>query len=288
MNVPADAQVSFAEAASGGISVSKCSWRGGRGSYRRSASSYRGIDKNALVFVFVDNGRIASVPRGRYPTLGSGEFTMLSAMTGIFTAIEPDPGKLCAIMSVIVPALLLLPRLPQGAGLPGIQSSASGCGLVAKRMAECLCEAGEGAGEALLAGVRDTLVEALAQAMRRGEAPVAEQRMIDLRWRQLREQMERNFHQTSISARSVAAEMGISPRYLAMVLAHGGTSFPALLRDFRLTAAARLLLQPALKARTVSDVAAMVGIADPAYFSKLFKQRFGQTPGRYRQLRSAG
>ena len=48
----------------------------------------------------------------------------------------------------------------------------------------------------------------------------------------------------------------------------------------RLNLAAELLKDATL---TVAEVCYKVGISDPHYFTKLFKQRFGISPKRYRQ-----
>lgn len=288
MMVPSDAEVTFSASTGSPIAVSRCTWRGAGGTYRRSAGSYRRIDHNVLIFVFVDRGGIVCTPADRYPALAGGQFAQIGPMTGIFTTIQPDPGAICSIMSAIVPAHLLRPLLPGGAVPTAPMSSARGHGLVARNLAASLCEAGGGLGEGTVARLCALLVDSLAACIvDAGSAasalPEAGGAMIGRRFAQISAHLDRTFHRPDMSARTLAADMRISPRYLTMILSGSGTSFPALLRARRLAEARRLLREPALAHHSIADIAAMTGIADPAYFSKLFKAAEGRTPVQFRK-----
>ena len=58
-----------------------------------------------------------------------------------------------------------------------------------------------------------------------------------------------------------------------------GTSVMRWLQDRRLEVASRLLRDPY---RTVAEIAAEVGFSDPTWFIRLFRRRYGTTPGRWR------
>lgn len=77
----------------------------------------------------------------------------------------------------------------------------------------------------------------------------------------------------------LADEVGISPRQLQRRL-HAGIRLSAagLIRMMRLQRAEQLLSS---RAATVSEISHMVGFRDQAYFSRLFRQTFGQTPSDY-------
>ena len=60
---------------------------------------------------------------------------------------------------------------------------------------------------------------------------------------------------------------------------------PQLIQEFRLTRAARLLLERQLP---ISRIALSVGIADQGYFTRLFRKKFGISPSHFRQERSRG
>ena len=58
-----------------------------------------------------------------------------------------------------------------------------------------------------------------------------------------------------------------------------GTSFTAYLNSYRLTIAARLLLQ---SDDTILSIAADVGFDNLSYFNRAFKKQYGKTPSVYR------
>ncbi len=80
----------------------------------------------------------------------------------------------------------------------------------------------------------------------------------------------------------VAAQIGISKRYLQTLLAASGTSFVAELNATRLDRAAELLSNPRNLGLPVADVAFRTGFLDPGYFTRLFRKRFGITPREWR------
>lgn len=60
---------------------------------------------------------------------------------------------------------------------------------------------------------------------------------------------------------------------------------PQLIQEFRLTRAARLLLERQLP---VGRIALSVGIEDQGYFTRLFRKKFGLSPSQFRHERSRG
>ena len=79
---------------------------------------------------------------------------------------------------------------------------------------------------------------------------------------------------------SVAEKLYINSSYLSTVFtAHTNRRFVDYVNDVRLRRAARLLLGTDLK---IADIAERLEYHDLAYFSKLFKRKFGMTPSLYR------
>jgi AraC family transcriptional activator of pobA len=77
-----------------------------------------------------------------------------------------------------------------------------------------------------------------------------------------------------------ASELGVSPTHLnRLVAASSGRNMTALLAETLLEEARRLLVFTGLSVR---DVAANLGFADAAYFSRFFSGRAGMTPRAYR------
>lgn len=85
-----------------------------------------------------------------------------------------------------------------------------------------------------------------------------------------------HYDDPTLSAESVAEEIGYSPNYINRLLRAEGTSLMRYVWEMRLQKAAALLVSaPRLN---VSEVAYRCGFADPAHFSRAFRTRFGKKP----------
>lgn len=87
------------------------------------------------------------------------------------------------------------------------------------------------------------------------------------------------FHDPNLTVAMIARREGISPRYLQYLLETSGTSFTARVNELRLQRAFALLTGPGGRARRISDVALEAGFSDISHFNRLFRSRFGDTPG---------
>ncbi len=86
-------------------------------------------------------------------------------------------------------------------------------------------------------------------------------------------------HQT-ITLQALAEHFHYNPAYLSnLIHKQTGQTFSALLRDFRLKQAARLLTDTKLP---LNDLCAAVGYKDPSQFIRNFKALYGTTPLKYR------
>lgn len=84
-----------------------------------------------------------------------------------------------------------------------------------------------------------------------------------------------------VSRDEVARHAGVSSSHLSHLLRERtGRSFSELLRDFRIEAACELLRATD---RTLADIALSCGFCDQSYFSHVFRQAKGMTPGRFRE-----
>jgi AraC-like DNA-binding protein len=98
----------------------------------------------------------------------------------------------------------------------------------------------------------------------------------------LREIEQRSLDPT-LSATSVAALLGITPRYVHLLLKETGRTFSRHVLHRRLERALMLLRDPQWGARKIADVAEESGFSDLAYFSRSFRRHFGLTPSAVRQ-----
>lgn len=94
--------------------------------------------------------------------------------------------------------------------------------------------------------------------------------------------IESDYADPDLSPEMVAAQVGISKRYLQTLLAASGTSFVQELNATRLERGSEMLADQRLAALAIADVAYRTGFLDPAYFARLFRKRFGITPREWR------
>ena len=89
------------------------------------------------------------------------------------------------------------------------------------------------------------------------------------------------FSDPNISPSEVAAEMGISLRYLQSLFTNRGSTCGHYISSLRLDHAAHLIKRRALvkTGQPLSDIAYACGFRDYTHFARGFRQRFGSTPG---------
>jgi AraC-like DNA-binding protein len=80
-----------------------------------------------------------------------------------------------------------------------------------------------------------------------------------------------------LNAIAIAAKLGVTPRYVHLLLEETGKSFTHHLLEKRLEEAAALLRDPRWRDRRIADVALAAGFTDLSYFSRAFRRRFGAT-----------
>jgi AraC-like DNA-binding protein len=81
-----------------------------------------------------------------------------------------------------------------------------------------------------------------------------------------------------LSAVRVAALLGVTPRYVHLVLEDTGKSFAYHVLEQRLNKAAVLLRDPRSRYCKIADIAAEAGFTDLSYFNRTFRRHFGATP----------
>jgi AraC-like DNA-binding protein len=81
----------------------------------------------------------------------------------------------------------------------------------------------------------------------------------------------------NLSAASVAALLGITPRYVHLLLKETGRTFSRHVQDKRLERALMLLGDPQWQGRKIADVAGESGFSDLSHFSRAFRRKYGRT-----------
>jgi AraC-like DNA-binding protein len=81
-----------------------------------------------------------------------------------------------------------------------------------------------------------------------------------------------------LSATSVAAHLGVTPRYVHMLFESEGLSVTNFIVEQRLVRAHQMLLDPRMKERTISAIAFAAGFGDLSHFNRSFRRHFGNAP----------
>jgi len=93
----------------------------------------------------------------------------------------------------------------------------------------------------------------------------------------------RNLDSPGLSALAVAAQLGVSPRYLHMLFDGEPLSFAEFVTDRRLARACALLADPARRHWRILDIAFEVGFGDIGAFNRAFRRRRDMTPSEFRR-----
>jgi AraC-like DNA-binding protein len=81
-----------------------------------------------------------------------------------------------------------------------------------------------------------------------------------------------------LSPETVAADQGISPRYLRQLFEAENQSFTGYVLEQRLSQAHSMLTSPRFAAHPISGIAYDVGFGDLSYFNRVFRRRYERTP----------
>jgi AraC-like DNA-binding protein len=101
-------------------------------------------------------------------------------------------------------------------------------------------------------------------------------------------EIERRSGDPGLSAVTIALLLGITPRYVHLLLEESGKSFTHHVLERRLDKATALLRDPRWLDRKIADIATEAGFADLSYFNRAFRRRFGATPSDIRQQARRG
>jgi AraC-like DNA-binding protein len=98
------------------------------------------------------------------------------------------------------------------------------------------------------------------------------------RLRVIKEYIEHNLGDWTLSVETVALRHAVTPRYVQMLFEGEGTTFTAFVLFRRLDFAHRMLTDEGLAGRSISAIAFASGFSDLSYFNRTFRRRFDGTP----------
>jgi len=257
-----------------------------------TTASDQGASRSLIVnddvsFVWVMSARSESSQLGRSGGLAAGDAVLFS---------HEDPGSLTfqgesRYMVAALPRATLARLVPDVGALFGRPVPASN---PAQRMLrrhlehahEDLIAGGPDLRAAFIDHVADLLALALGAA---GDvAALARTRgLAAARLRAMKDEIRKTCHHPDLSVGIVAARHAVSPRYVQRIFEQSGCTFTQFLNGQRLAAAYKALRRPG--ATPITTIAYDCGFSDISHFNRLFRQRYGCTPGDVRKVpRSEG
>jgi AraC-like DNA-binding protein len=90
------------------------------------------------------------------------------------------------------------------------------------------------------------------------------------------------FSDSRLSAALVAAQLGITPRYVHLLLQQSDRTFMQHVLRNRLDRAAQLLDADKGQNRKIAEIALEAGFSDLSHFNRTFRRHFGITPSKMR------
>ena len=91
-------------------------------------------------------------------------------------------------------------------------------------------------------------------------------------------EIEKRIGDPDLSAITVASLLGITVRYVHLLLEETGARFSHHVLDRRLEKAAALLRDPQWRDRLIIEIAAEAGFTDISHFNRAFRRKFRATP----------
>jgi AraC-like DNA-binding protein len=134
----------------------------------------------------------------------------------------------------------------------------------------------DGAGQAISESVMGLLTSTLTENLRRSSEPVPLPSVLKLRARQY---MLAHLYEPDLSIQSIADALRCSKRYLHKVFEDDAIGLERQIWQARLERCHGALTQEAGEGRSAAQIAYAWGFKSSAHFCRLFKQRYGMTPG---------
>jgi AraC-like DNA-binding protein len=241
------------------------------------------ITNDDVTFTWVLSGAIRAAKLGRVADLGPGDAVLMS---------NDDVGgvtfpETCRYAAFRLPRSTLVPLVPDIGALIARRVPAANPAL---RMLSRYVGLGQvdliAAGPALRAAftghVRDLLALALG-ATREAAEPARVRGVPAARLRAMQDDIRKSCHHPDLTVHAVAAQYGVSARYVQRLFEQSGSTFTEYLIEQRLAAVHQALHRPALADVPISTIAYDCGFSDISHFNRLFRRRFGCTPTELRK-----
>jgi AraC family transcriptional regulator, positive regulator of tynA and feaB len=250
---------------------------------RRTAADIAASDRRCFYLNLKLAGRCRIRQAGSDVSLSPGQVGIFDS--GQQFALLHDRGPRLQVASFWVPAEELTARLPGDFDFSAARVSDD------PHVGHLICETAR----ALNAGVArlpeadcvhlfHALLELVAIGLSKRSRPRTAEaaNLVDTTTLILRRVVDARLREPGLTVADVAADVGISERYVHKLMARSGISFTEYVIDRRLDGAARDMDEPSMKDRPIGAIAFDWGFSDLSHFTRRFKRRFGCRPRDFR------
>ena len=226
-------------------------------------------------------GRIGVKQDGREALLNVGDLVLTDSAMPYTLSFNEN----CSTLVMILTANDLINRLPApddllGVKLPGDSGlSQTAAGMLQGVWQQARTGLPESLGDTLAESILDVFA---ASWLATDNVRVAESAVSISRRIQIRRFVEANLRDPELSARTVAAAFGISPRYLHIIFSTGDETVSNLILRRRLEECAKQLRDRVWSKRTITEIAFGWGFNNATHFARVFRERYGLSPREYR------
>ncbi len=228
------------------------------------------------------NGIITLEQGGREACLHSGDFVLCDASRPYRMAFHDRSNVL--ILRIPRAGLLRYVGRPEsmiGVGMPG---SVGLSGLASRHLRELWSASSDLLAHNLTHRMSDMTMQLLATAYAAvPQAKVDRSLAIVGHRAQAIDLIERRLCDPTLSPSSIAEALRITPGYLHRVFSVEGETVARYLMRRRLEECAQSLQDPLQSARTITSIAFGLGFSSQPHFCRVFRERYGVTPGDYRR-----
>ncbi|MEO6718588.1 MAG: helix-turn-helix transcriptional regulator [Novosphingobium sp.] len=257
-------------------------------SFRRSWTHIRNDKTDMTIFWFVRRGTITISRAGVRHVINPHECTITRSSRAFYMELVPDTGGQLEAMHVAVPSHLLLAILSDNAEVGKPIPASRGDVSVTERMLTMLFEEDAELDPEIAEKMATTLITELGRTVARYlGTPVAGRSIADKRVGDISRYINQHFSNPDLNAKIVAANCGISLRYLCHVLKRNDLSFSNLLWEKRMSTAHDWLRDQNMQHYSISEIAYQAGFKSSAHFSRMFKAHYDVAPREFRSVQAA-
>lgn len=254
-------------------------------SFRRGPNHIRNNRVGIRVLWFVRKGALKIRRADGMCEIGPGFAGIMDSNVPFHATLMRNGEDRHESTQVILPPDFFFAHLIEAEKLSAPVNLQSPEGSACTRLLDVLLEYGDTLGEQSSRHLVGGLLEAIADHLRNSFASLPRrQNLVDRRLADIENYIMMNLTDPDLCHDKVAANCGISPRYLCYLLKANNTSFSELVWKNRLPKARDWLVMSKTRNQPIHEIAYMSGFKSAAHFSRMFKSAYGVTPREFRAM----